>query len=697
MRKQTGLWVTCAVILGGMLVIGMLAGVYYFTPLGKPPVSVYILEPSQSPVVESGQAITIRAKGESSNGIQRIVFLINDVPVGQKFPNQPNQKNMETTFVWFSSQTGIHRVSVIAYDVQGSASQPASLLLGVFSAMQQQAQPTAGEQDTPPTAIPPADLEVPGTQGLVIQSQRIEADRALGGADQIQEILNQAENDGNLPQLPNPAGAPENAPPTLSVEVITSREGAGLGVTVITSAEDDLGLDFIYFLVLSEGVESITHRKLCEGATRCEMNYDFNFDSGERIVVVQAYDVSGQASETFTQSVQIAPAEGQDSVAIIIADDFNANDLQRWEGQEGDPPLINIQDDFGQPRIADYPCFGLDVTLDVPYRYVSNHGRFVWATAWVVKDGRLIAMGYTPVEYYTNGVVRFKMQKKSLIEGLVTTNQVQLHLRTDDPFNGETFYAETVDMEIHWHPSLPDLRITRIARNRRGDEIFIDITNQGCAEVGSFKLALQSLLPHSGIRGILYKTYNENLPPGETRRVAFPVPDPNLFSYAFGAEVDPEKVIQEIDEHNNTYMKGPTQIRSVQFLSIDLQDACEGGLNGNEGEFVIRFVAGDVSRYSPAPEGSRWLLTKGWYNITAPHWKSTLYPTIDPSEDLRIQVVMIEEDDFGNMDDLCCWVETYQSHDINSGYTWKTGGEFMAGEQGRCTATWRVILDEYDD
>ncbi|MBC8509023.1 MAG: hypothetical protein H8D34_29565 [Chloroflexi bacterium] len=705
-RVLTGPLIFFAVMAGGGLLLGILLGGLWMIRQQDSVPTVAIVQPSPSTILTSGQGIMVLVEGKSGDGIQRIEFYVDDNFHSQVVAPQSAEGNFQVAFSWFGSQTGVHKLSAIAYDARDRASQPVSLFVGVTSALPDQPvsisereqesveageQEAAEEQDAPPTSAIPEDQSQPASPGQVVSAQNLQVDQALQGEAHIEEVLEQANLDGNVPfNLPiDQPDPPRNAPPRLQVDSASAREGAGLGVAVRALAEDDIGLDFIYFLVLSDDADSITQTELCEGATRCEKNFQFSFDAGERMVVVRAYDVSGQASQTVIRNFQVLADEGDDGVALVVSDDFNANDLERMDEQADDPQDALNEDDFGEPRISDYPCFGLDVVLEVPYRYVSNHGRQVWATAWVAKDHQLIAMGYVPVEYYTNGVVRFEMEKSSEIDSLITTDQVQLQFRMDDPFSGEVFYTEMADISINWHASLPDLRITRVTRNPSGDTIQVDVFNKGCAPVDGFELSTFAPPDELNWTG----TFDESIAPGETRTVTISGLDPNLYSLAFGLEVDPNDRIHEINEYN-LYLKHSTRIKEVQFIGVNMDDICEGGLNGSVGEFRVRFTAGDQQRWIPPGENSAFLWAVGWHGFETLPNPPVFSPQVGASENLEIQLKAIENDSGTNFDDLCCWVEIYQSYDILWDRNWKTGGEFSASQPGHCTVYWRVILDE---
>ena len=95
-RGGVNWWLACGVVVGGVVILGVLAGIYYwFIPASGPVPSVQILQPAQALEIESGQAVVVVARGESNNGIQRIDFFVDDIPVNQQLSGQPQQASLD--------------------------------------------------------------------------------------------------------------------------------------------------------------------------------------------------------------------------------------------------------------------------------------------------------------------------------------------------------------------------------------------------------------------------------------------------------------------------------------------------------------------------------------------------------------------------------------------------------------------------
>ncbi|MBI9050551.1 MAG: hypothetical protein JEZ00_14105 [Anaerolineaceae bacterium] len=717
--KEYKTWpVILLVILGifALLAIGLLVYWYYTHP---PLPTVTVLQPDDRTILTSGDGLMIISESQSDAGIQRLEFYVDDIYQSQQENPKTWTESFQVAFPWFASQVGVHKLSVVAYDVQGRASLPDSIIVGVKSVYSAQVIPSTeqeingdnqgdeevyqqGEGDTETQAVQVAfaseSNQVIGG-GEVFQAADIRVDHASD--EQIQIAVDDANMDDNFPQeIPD---NPQDFAPILRVTSTTERQGAGIVVSLHVFAEDDFGLDSLQMIYKIPGEDWGDDSFALGGNLFYETSDHLFFESGELSFFFQVFDTSGQASQPVSLSFQVIPGEGDDAPAIVMDDEFNPDDIEVFDGggEQDEPQEQVFQDDFGTPIISDYPCFGLGVELEVPYKYVTNHGAQVYAAAFAVKDGELLAAGNAPVELSSDGIVRFTMQKREDIESVNTSDSLYLELRTPDPnhpnnaYYGERFYRETVDFPINWVRSLPELVITRVTRSTSGRDLEIDVQNQGCAPVDGF-----SLQTHTNTGEIDWSgRFVDSVPAGETTTITIRDLDPNLYSWAFDVEIDPENVIQEIDEQNNVYQKLPIRVKYVHIYQIDIHDTSDGEWHqdSDKGEFRIKLGVNDVHTVRPVGTvGSTWNLSRGSHSFdTSQGGPVYLYPQVNPNIALAIFVEVTEMDDIGS-DDQQYFVFVHPSS-FNEPQNWKLGQErsySVTSENGKYTLHWYIVLEE---
>jgi len=713
---------------GGFLLVLMLGGMLIFYQASQSP-AVVIVQPSEPPILLSGQGVVLVAEGNSRNGVSRIEFFINDALHSQQNNPKGSEETFKVAFSWFSSPTGIQKLSVIAYDAKGKASEPAALLAAVKPVPVTQLEHRVvdeleGGADYDDAESQPGDGEAESEEGAQQGEELVDEQGQLGvgdaepdspggqvflgdqnpplNDDQIGELLDQVDEAEDFPlEFP---GHPQNRPPTVFVFSNAARLGDHLEVVGTVHAEDDIGLDYVAVEKFENGIPSDGQRVECIGNTQCDWEYSFSLNAGEtRTIIATAFDISGQASEVLKQEYQIIPSEGDDHPAFVVSEDFDANEIQIVNDQ-AEQREEDVQgrggggDDFiDTVTIADYPCAGLEVILGAHYQYVSNNGRQAYITAIAANRGGIVATGWTTVDQGSGDDVLIRMEKNPDSETRQSSDQIQLEFRTvdpnhpDDPFSGEIFYATIVDMDVLWQTPLPDLDIAFASNS--GGELQVEIENKGCGLVDGFNLRW---LLNGGQQ--MNRFVDAQIAPETTYAWSEFVPllNSNLFSLGYLVNVDPDDTIQEIDERNNYYQVRPITLKHVHVYGIDIHNTLEEDdwfEDEREGEFELIIEVGDKRASRPRVVGGLWLLETGYHDIDGFVEPVFLDPTLRWNDDLRILIKAIEDDDGFNSSEIC-WVEYTHSHDLNQEKNWKSGGEFSETDSGKCTIFWRLVLDE---
>ncbi|MBN1266012.1 MAG: hypothetical protein JXA25_10995 [Anaerolineales bacterium] len=318
LHNRPVIWIMAAAVctlLVGLIVLLLVfpgqAGEYRtsFLTLKKP--AVTIIQPADQEVIQSGQCLILAAYAVSTSSLGRVEFLVDGI-LNQTY--QPAGGSVEelVTFTWFSSSVGIHRLSVIAYDIRGATGNEASVVIGV------QAAEKWGEsvEVVDDTGISAHQSETDAASNAGSGNSGENVGTAEGASEDSQGAAGVEgglpdENGANGPDMP-PEPVDEGPEITFfesSIEIVDGGPQDGqLQVTVITVARDDVGLDRLdLFWVAPDGhdngqLEPISGEttRLCAGQQQCILEVT-NVDPAEGLWVysVQAWDTSGQSDTAF--------------------------------------------------------------------------------------------------------------------------------------------------------------------------------------------------------------------------------------------------------------------------------------------------------------------------------------------------------------------------------------------------------------
>ena len=139
----------------GLIIVGLACGPAGLLGQGQP--SVTISEPASGTIITVGEEVDIVSTAEASSGVARVDLLVNGQVVRSDSPPEGTPSTFPLVQSWTPATTGDVTISVIAYDTDGAASEPAAVTLTV-AASEGAAEPTeeAGTDETDETPEPAA-------------------------------------------------------------------------------------------------------------------------------------------------------------------------------------------------------------------------------------------------------------------------------------------------------------------------------------------------------------------------------------------------------------------------------------------------------------------------------------------------------------------------------------------------------------
>ncbi len=678
--KRRGLWI----VLITLLVLALAGGGVFFArrnqhrPRQVAP-QITILSPDSPATSAAGDFLYIQTHAQASAGITRVDMAVDGSPYRYQEAKDGPMLLMPADFSWRSNVPGTHTLTFSATDADGNTSPPGSLEVIITEAASAGIAGNAGSSGSADGGE--ADAEAGDGENAAAQP---DGPAGIGAAEEI------GGQDG-LDLGPELAGGPlaQDQRPTLQLLDASLREGGGLLILVKMTAQDDIGLAAISASFIENGVLD-THIFDCENLQLCEHNVRYQLDAGERELAVYAIDTAGQISETALLEFQVVPGEQGQAPALVVDRDFDPNQIALVEDAVAEERR-NQLDDFGAPRISGYQCGGNIVRIGVPYRYFSNNGRFVYAGGFAHIGGELMAGGWVPIENQTYGLVQFDMETTSnAIEG-ITTESMTLQMMQE--VGDAPFYSEQAELRISWPQPKPDLVITNVQRSINGRDITVTVENRGCADADGFTLATF----HMGEHLLNEQTFPDTIPAGASREGKFRQVDPNSYAYAFSVVVDPDNIIDEIDEANNSFYKNPIQIAYIHFSKIDIHDTSDGEWyeDADTGEWRLYVTANDAQEIRPTNSTNWiWRMGKGSHEIKGLVRPIYITPAVSPEKSLVIIVDLEEDDAFPPNDwDKAVVIHSYNLDDADS---WKLGhgqSRTLTSSKGRFTIHYWIVLD----
>lgn len=328
-RKNLGSLIFLLIVIIGLIFVVIEIGLLYvlrggsspLALLGQPP-TISIEHPQGDRVINSGEGLMLASAAVSESGLQRVDFLVDGNVEQQYFVDPFGATSSDVFFPWFGSTTGVHQLSVVAYDSQGRASAPAIVHVGVQAVdnSREMVEPAA-EASLPAENQQPPQEEAPQDPGAAPQEGEQPQDDAapqepVQPAEQPadQPEPGQAQPDADLALPPQP----QDQPPVLTrfdvfVDVFGGENGAPIAVSAaaVGSGQDDLGLDRLTITWRNDARQSGDFTTICAAAQNCEIEMEAGLDVGRWVFSLQAFDTSGQASEPEIEIVEVIGGNGQ--------------------------------------------------------------------------------------------------------------------------------------------------------------------------------------------------------------------------------------------------------------------------------------------------------------------------------------------------------------------------------------------------
>ncbi len=322
----------------GLLLITVAGGLWLHS-ITKTPPTITILLPKGRPLIPSGQLLQIYAQSRAEAGIDRIVFRVD----GQEIPDKtfyPSDKSeLLTVFPWQAGSSGIHRIELIAYDRRGRASQPAELLVGVFTLdpYSENLDRTTIEIPQPMGGLPPGENEVPpgdGSGGEPPVDAMIPAGvpplefAQLDGdlLEQVQQVVDNADGDQDFPQdIP---GIPADIPPNITASTRLDMMPDGVAFTVDILVIDDIGVANTYtniFKALGDPLAGFPFIIPSDQDPSFSVNMGYTFtEPGNYVFETYAVDTAGQHSEVLFFPVQVLESDLEGGPAVVVGEQQEA-------------------------------------------------------------------------------------------------------------------------------------------------------------------------------------------------------------------------------------------------------------------------------------------------------------------------------------------------------------------------------------
>jgi cellulose 1,4-beta-cellobiosidase len=173
-----------------VLVVALLATTALACDLGGGPTkpTITITAPTSDAQFEVGEEVNVLSSANDAKGITRVELLVDEVLYRtDSSPSAEGEKSLAMAQTWTAADPGMHTISVIAYNVDGAASEPWAVTIEVVEAGGVVTPPTPTSQgapaaatNTPPppgatatTPPPPEDTPEPELPDLVLDALSI--------------------------------------------------------------------------------------------------------------------------------------------------------------------------------------------------------------------------------------------------------------------------------------------------------------------------------------------------------------------------------------------------------------------------------------------------------------------------------------------------------------------------------------------
>jgi len=138
-----------------VLVVALLAASALACDLGGGPTkpTIVITAPTSDAQFEEGEEVNVLSSANDAKGVTRVELLVDgDLYRTDSSPSAEGEKSLAMAQTWTAADPGMHTLSVIAYNVDGAASEPWAVTIEVVGGGGVVTPPTPTSQGAPPVA-----------------------------------------------------------------------------------------------------------------------------------------------------------------------------------------------------------------------------------------------------------------------------------------------------------------------------------------------------------------------------------------------------------------------------------------------------------------------------------------------------------------------------------------------------------------
>ncbi len=379
------------------VIIGVLIGGYFLfmnTIFAKP--DIYLYQPNKPLTINLSEGIQFVAEGSSKRGIAYIEFQENGRVIDKKYPPEAGAESLLTYIYWIPRNVGLYELSLVAYDQGGMASDPAKVTIGVISdgltVEEVNRTEKAVTESEPAHVIQP----VSGGSGIGVIDDAVDSgdesdDGGLGGAggEDDEEAPDNDDHGWGEGREDEDRPLENDLPPEItSFDIRIGRNGNNVDFSIFVTAEDDHGVDEIYFAAFSNAFDNgrIEVYQDCGGVSPCNFSKnmilkgDASYD-----IIATAVDTIGQNSaisyrhftvgsdpnEPFAIAVEVVQEEiiPVDFIGLILME----NGIFQMQPFFGAGWLGSEDDGVDEPEDACAPSTMQEIIIGVEQEYRDNH------------------------------------------------------------------------------------------------------------------------------------------------------------------------------------------------------------------------------------------------------------------------------------------------------------------------------------
>jgi len=301
------------IVISVVILVGISIGGYFLLMdniFAKP--KIYLYQPNKPLTINLSEGIQFIVEGSSKRGVAYIEFQENGRVIDRKYPLEGGAESLLTHISWIPRNVGLYELSLIAYDQGGMASDPAKVAIGVISdgltTEEVNRTEKAIAESQPSHVVQPVSGgsgSGSGEIGDASESGGESIDGAPGGGggeDEGEELVNDDHGWGEGVEDEDRPLENDLPPEITSFDTRIDRIGNDVNFSIFVTAEDDHGVNEIYFGAFSNAFESgrIEVYQDCGGVSPC------NFTKSMVLKGDTSYDIVAAAVDTIGQNSAVS-------------------------------------------------------------------------------------------------------------------------------------------------------------------------------------------------------------------------------------------------------------------------------------------------------------------------------------------------------------------------------------------------------